>query len=245
MSQPRFEGRIALVTGASRGIGFWVARALAAEGAHVICCGRTQGALEDLDDRIKKDAAKNGNGGSASLVPFDITDGDAIDQLGGQIFERWKKLDILIANAGVLGQMSPLSHIKPDDFEKTIAVNLMANFRLIRAMDPLLRASSAGRAVFVSTGAVGNHRAYWGGYSTSKAALENLAFTYANETLQSNVKVNVIDPGRTRTAMRAAAKPGEDPNTLKHPSEIVEPFLKLADAAYQETGQRVLAQPDL
>ncbi|MGB0921297.1 MAG: SDR family NAD(P)-dependent oxidoreductase [Alphaproteobacteria bacterium] len=240
MSEKRFEDRLALITGASRGIGFWVARALAAQGAHVICCGRTQGGLEDLDDRIKKDGA-----GSATLVPFDITDGDAIDNLAAQIYERWKKLDILIANAGVLGQMSPLSHIKPDDFEKTIAVNLTANFRLIRAFDPLLRQSSAGRAVFVSTGAVGEHRAYWGGYSTAKAALENLAFTYANETLQSNVKVNVIDPGRTRTAMRAAAKPGEDPNTLKHPSEITEPFLTLADAAYQETGERVLAQPDL
>ncbi|WP_068081813.1 SDR family NAD(P)-dependent oxidoreductase [Polycladidibacter stylochi] len=208
------EGRIALVTGASRGIGYFCAKELAARGAHIIAVARTAGGLEELDDEIQK------LGGSATLVPLNLTDYEAIDRLGAVIFERWKKLDILLGNAGILGPMSPLGHVEPKKFEETMALNVTANWRLIRSLDPLLRQSDAGRAVFVSSSAAHKCKAYWGPYSITKAALEALVRTYANENQQTNVNAMLVNPGRMRTQMRAQAMPGEDPEILPHPSSI-------------------------
>ena len=229
----RLEGRIALVTGASKGIGRAVALALAREGAHILALARTTSKLEDLDDQIKS------SGGSATLVPLDLKDGAAIDRLGQTIHERWKKLDILVGNAGVLGAMSPLTHIKPRVFEELLSINVTANWRLLRSLDALLRASDAGRVIFVSSGAVRKNKPYWGGYGMSKAALQYLALTYAAEVADSPVRVNIIDPGPTRTAMRAEAYPGEDPKDLSEPSEVAELFVDLADPAFTKTGQIV------
>ena len=223
-------GRIAVVTGASRGIGYQVALRLAREGAHVVAVARTVGGLEDLDDAIRAE------GGSATLVPLDLTDMDAIDRLGAAIFERWKKLDILIGNAGVLGALSPLGHIEPKTWDQVMAVNVTANWRLIRALDPLLRASDAGRAVFVTSGAAHKFRAYWGPYSVSKAALEALVKTYAAETNISNVKVNLLSPGPVRTAMRAKAMPGEDPETLTRPEVLADAFLTMVQPDWDKSG---------
>ncbi|WP_321340471.1 SDR family NAD(P)-dependent oxidoreductase [Breoghania sp.] len=227
----RFEGKLAVVTGASRGIGYQVAKGLAAEGAHVVAIARTVGGLEDLDDEIQ--AA----GGRATLVPLDLTDYDAIDRLGASIYERWGKVDMLVGNAGLLGVLSPVSHIDPKDFEQVMAVNVTANYRLIRSLDPLLRASEAGRAVFLSSGAAHKCRPFWGIYSITKAALEAMARTYAAETdTTSNVRINLVSPGPMRTAMRAKAMPGEDPATLPHPSEIVGPILDLLSPTFDQTG---------
>ena len=217
----RLEGRIALVTGASRGIGYFTSLALAREGAHVIALARTVGGLEELDDAIVE------AGGSATLVPLDITDYDALDRLGASIDERWGKLDIFIANAGILGGLSPLGHFEPKVFEEVIAANLTANWRLVRSLDPLLKASDAGRALLVSSGAARSFKPFWGAYSISKAALEALGATWAAESASTNLKVNMVSPGPTRTGMRAQAMPGEDAETLPHPSEVAETFLKL------------------
>jgi NAD(P)-dependent dehydrogenase (short-subunit alcohol dehydrogenase family) len=209
----RFEGRIALVTGASRGIGAAVATALSAEGAHLILVARTQGGLEEVDDAIRA------QGGTATLMPLDMTDYDGIDRMGAAIFQRWGKLDILVGNAAVLGPMSPIGHIPPQAWEQAFAINVTANFRLIRSMDPLLRASDAGRAVFVTSIAGRLARAYWGLYASSKAALEMMVKTYAQEVEKTPIRVNLFNPNRTRTAMRAEAYPGEDPETVKTPEE--------------------------
>ena len=217
----RLEGRIALVTGASRGIGYFTSLALAREGAHVIALARTVGGLEELDDAIVE------AGGSATLVPLDITDYDALDRLGASIDERWGKLDIFIANAGILGGLSPIGHYEPKTFENVIAANLTANWRLIRSLDPLLKASDAGRALLVSSGAARTFKPFWGAYSISKAALEALGATWAAESASTNLKVNMVSPGPTRTGMRAQAMPGEDAETLPHPSEVAETLLKL------------------
>jgi NAD(P)-dependent dehydrogenase (short-subunit alcohol dehydrogenase family) len=208
------KDRIALVTGASRGIGYATAKALAAEGAHVIALARTVGGLEDLDDEIKA------LGGSATLVPVDLKDFDALDRLGASIYERWGKLDILVGNAGALGKLTPVSHIKPKDWDETFAVNVTANARLIRSLDVLLRQSDAGRALFLTSGAAHKTRAYWGLYAATKAALETLVLTYANEVGTSALRVNLLNPGPVRTAMRAKAMPGEDPETLPQPAEL-------------------------
>ncbi|MFN0263269.1 SDR family NAD(P)-dependent oxidoreductase [Tepidamorphus sp. 3E244] len=218
---PDLSGRVALVTGASRGIGYAVSVGLARAGAHVIAVARTVGALEELDDAIKAE------GGQATLVPFDLADMDAIDRLGGAIFDRWKKLDILFANAGVLGPLTPLSHIKPKQWDEVVTTNLTANWRLIRTLDPLLRASDAGRAVFMTTGATYAPRPYWGAYSITKIALEQMALTYAMEAVNVPLKINLVNPGATRTAMRAQAMPGEDPETLKSPADIVPQIMPL------------------
>ncbi len=210
----RLEGRVAVVTGASRGLGRAMALALAREGAHIIATARTQGGLEELDDDIRK------IGGSATLAPADITDFAAIDRLGAGIFERWKKLDVVIGNAGLLGKLTPVPHIDPKQFEQVLAVNLTANYRLIRSLDPLLKASDAGRAVFVTSGLAQKRWAYWGCYSVTKAALEALVSVYAKECAESTVRVNCFSPGPTRTDMRAKAMPGEDPLTLPTADEV-------------------------
>lgn len=225
------KNRIALVTGASRGIGYFTALGLAKAGAHVIATARTVGGLEELDDAIKA------VGGTATLVPFDLTDMAAIDRLGASIFERWGKLDILVANAGILGVISPLGHIEAKVFEKVMTTNVTATWRLIRSVEPLLVRSDAGRAILLSSGVASNPRPFWGAYAISKAAVENMGRIWAEETEHTSLKVNLVNPGATRTAMRAQAMPGEDPQTLPHPSEVAEKMLFLASSEMKESGR--------
>ncbi len=232
MKDKPLAARIALVTGASRGIGQEAALALAAAGAHVIALARTQGGLEALDDAIR--AA----GGAATLVPLDLADFDALDRLGHTIHERWGKLDILVGNAGVLGPIGPLNHIDPKPFERVFAVNVTANYRLIRSLDPLLRASDAGRAIFISSAAGSRAQAYWGCYGASKAALDLMVRDWAEEIRNiTKVKAMLLNPGRTRTKMRAEAAPGEDPATLPPPSEIAPFIVEMAGPAWLESGR--------
>ncbi len=233
----RLAGRVALITGASRGIGAAVARRFAAEGAHVVLVARTTGGLEELDDQIR------GAGGSATLVPMNLRDYEAIDRLGGALFERYGRLDILVGNAGMLGTLTPIAQVKPAEWAEVLDVNLTANWRLVRSMDPLLRAADAGRAMFVTSSVGHAVRAYWATYAVSKAALEALVGTYAAEVRKTSLKVNLVDPGRVRTAMRAKAYPGEDPMTLKTPDEITDIFVELADPACTRHGETVSAQP--
>jgi NAD(P)-dependent dehydrogenase (short-subunit alcohol dehydrogenase family) len=227
----RFVGRIALVTGASRGIGRAVALALGAAGAHVIALARTSGALEELDDEIRA-----AGGEPATLVPVDLADMPALDRLGLSIHERWGRLDMLVGNAGLLGPLSPLGHIDPKVFDNVMAVNVTANWRLIRSLDPLLRQSTAGRAVFLSSTASQKSRPYWGLYATTKIALEMLVRTYAAETAHTAVKANLVNPGAMRTKMRAQAMPGEDPETLPPPEDVVPPVLDLLVADCTVSG---------
>lgn len=226
----RYADKLALVTGASRGIGRAVAKALAREGAHVILAARREGSLEDVDDEIRA------VGGSATLVKLDLGAGDKVDSLGPTIYERWGKLDILVANAGLLGPLSPLPHISDDAWNNVISVNLTANWRLIRTLDPLLRHADAGRAVFVSSGASAAKRGYWGPYAVSKAGLEALVKTYAHEIANTNVRANLVNPGPVRTEMRQQAFPGEDPMTLRTAEEVAEQFLDLVDPACDDNG---------
>ena len=223
-------GRVAVVTGASRGIGRAAALAMARAGAHVVALARTQGALEELDDEIV--AA----GSTATLVPVDLKDFDALDRLGAALHERWGKLDILLGNAGLLGGLSPLGHYDQKSWDEVMAVNVTANWRLIRSLEPLLRASDAGRAVFVSSGAAWNNRAYWGLYGVSKAALNALAATFAAETVTTSVRVMLVNPGPLRTRMRAAAMPGEDPDTLPTPEDLAPEILRMVSPDWTETG---------
>lgn len=218
----RLQDRIAVITGASRGIGRAVALGMAAEGAHVILVARTVGGLEEVDDEIRK------VGGKATLVPFDLTDLPAIDRLGATIFERWGKLDILVGNAGSLGTLTPLSHLEPKDWDKTLAINVTANYRMIRSFEPLLKRSDAGRAIFVTSGAAQKCKPYWGSYSITKAALDAMMKTWAAEVEKSAIRVNSVSPGPTRTAMRKKAMPGEDPTTLTKPADLVPLFIELA-----------------
>ncbi len=230
------SGKIALITGASRGIGAAVAKAYAAEGAHVVLIARTVGGLEEVDDAIRA------RGGAATLMPVDLTKLDDLDKLGPTLMERFGRLDIFVGNAGFLGTLGPVTHADAKEWARVLDTNLNANFRLIRTLDPLLRAAPAGRAIFVSTGpGVVKGRAYWGAYAVSKAALETLARVYAAETEQTKVRVNVIDPGSVRTAMRANAKPGEDPMTLPAPEEITDIFVELAKDACVRHGQTLAA----
>lgn len=227
----QLEGRVALVTGASRGIGYFLARRLAAEGAHVVAVARTVGGLEELDDEIQR------AGGSATLVPLDLADMAGIDRLGAAIHERWGKLDVLVANAGVLGILAPLGHIEAKTFDKTMTVNVTATWRAIRSVDPLLRKSDAGRAIVLSSGAAHSCKAFWGLYAATKAATEAMVRSWANETVNTPLRVNSVNPGGTRTAMRALAMPGEDPATLPGPDEVAEKILPLAFPSLRETGQ--------
>lgn len=229
-AQP-LANRIALVTGASRGIGAALALELARAGAHVVALARTVGGLEELDDRIK--AA----GGTATLVPLDLKDYAGLDRLGAALHQRYGRLDILVGNAGILGVSSPLGHVEPKVWDEVMAVNVTANWRLIRSMDPLLRASDAGRAIFFSSGAAHRGRAYIGPYAVTKAALEMLARTYAAETAETPVRVTLVNPGPTRTRMRAALMPGEDPATLDTPAQVAAEVLALCLPSFQDSGR--------
>jgi NAD(P)-dependent dehydrogenase (short-subunit alcohol dehydrogenase family) len=230
MTNP-LTSRIALVTGASRGIGYATARALAKAGAHVIAVARTQAGLEELDDEIRKD------GGAATLVPLNLTDSDGIARLGAALHERHGKLDILVGNAGVAGPSSPLGHIDLKSWNDVMAINVSANFQLIRCMEPLLKASDAGRAVFVTSAAASQANAYLGPYAASKAALETLARAWAQETASTPLRVNLFNPGPTRTRMRAIVFPGEDPLTLQTPDQVAELILPMCAPAWTETGK--------
>jgi NAD(P)-dependent dehydrogenase (short-subunit alcohol dehydrogenase family) len=236
VAEGRLVGRVALVTGASRGLGAAIARRFAAEGAELILLARTVGGLEETDDAVR--AA----GGHATLVPLDLTDFPALDRLGGAIFERHKRLDVLVANGAILGTLSPLGHITPKEWQRVIDVNLTANWRLIRSLDPLLRAAPAGRAIFVSSSAAAAPRAYWGTYAVTKTALEQLAGIYAEEVEKTALRVNIVDPGRLRTVMRAQAFPGEKPETLPPPDSATEVFVALAEDACRWHGARLKAK---
>ena len=229
------EGRVALVTGASRGFGEATARALAKDGAHIIAVARTVGALEALDDAIQAE------GGSATLVPFDLIEFDAIDRLGAALYERFGRLDILVGNAAILGGLSPLGHAELKIAERLFAVNVMANWRLIRAMDPLLRQSDAGRAVFVTCEAAQALRPYWGVYATSKTALETMVLTYAAEVASTSIRVNLLDPGPMRTALRRAAYPGEDAKGNPEPALRAPAAVMMASPTFLQNGQRLRA----
>jgi NAD(P)-dependent dehydrogenase (short-subunit alcohol dehydrogenase family) len=225
------SSRIALVTGASRGIGYATARALARAGAHIIAVARTQGGLEELDDGIRKD------GGTATLVPLDMTDLDGIARLGAALNERHGKLDILVGNAGVAGTSSPLGHTDPKFWDNVMAVNVTANFQLIRCMEPLLQQSDAGRAVFITSGIAHKANAYMGPYAASKAALDTMVRVWANETATTPIRVNLFSPGPIRTRMRAAVMPGEDPMILDTPEQAAEFIVPMCAPPWTESGK--------
>ncbi len=233
MTDKILEGKTALITGASRGIGAAVAKLLAKQGAHVILVARTVGALESVDDEIKS------FGGKATLMPLDLFKLDDLDALGPTLYQHFPKLDIFIGNAAMLGTLAPLGHIKPDEFQRVMDLNVTANYRLIRTLDPLLKAASHGRVVFVTSGITKDLKAYWGEYGVSKAALEALATVYAAECAETNVKVNILDPGRVRTSMRSQAYPGEDPQKRPHPDEIAHYFLKLVSDDCAMNGEKL------
>jgi NAD(P)-dependent dehydrogenase (short-subunit alcohol dehydrogenase family) len=222
-ASPSLSGRTALVTGATRGIGRAAALALGAAGAQVIAVGRTQGALEDLDDAIRECG-----GLRPTLVPMDLTNGSGVDQLGGEIFQRHKKLDILVHAAAILGGLRPVGHIPPDIWDRVVATNLTSVYRLIRSMEPLLKASEAGRAIFLTSGRASQPKAFWGAYAATKAGLEALARCWADEVDGSPLRVVILDPGRMRTKMREQAYPGEDPSTLPDPADIGPLIVELA-----------------
>ena len=210
-----FAGKMAVVTGASRGIGAATAEALAAAGAHVILVARSAPTLEEVEERI------HAAGGSATIAPLDLTDGESIGKLAGAIVERWEKVDILVLNAAMLGSLTPVPHIDPKEYSRLLSLNLLANQALIAAFDPLLRKADNANVVVLTSSVGSTPRAFWGAYGSSKAALENLLGTYADETAYTNrIKVHIVDPGATRTRMRALAFPGEDPDELKPPETV-------------------------
>ena len=229
----RLADRVALVTGASRGIGAAVARRFAAEGAHLILVARTVGGLEEVDDAIRAD------GGAATLAPFDLLEFDRIDRLGAAVAERHGRLDVLVGNAATLGSLRPMGHFPPHEWGRVLALNVTANWRLIRSFDALLKASDAGRAIFVTSGVARGVFPYWGAYAASKAALESMVRTYAAEVGKTNLRVNLLDPGVVRTRMRAEAMPGEDPMTLPHPDDIAGAFVDLAEPGCLRNGEVV------
>jgi len=226
-------GRVALVTGASRGIGFAAARAIAAAGAHVIAIARTQGGLEELDDVVTKE------GGKVTLAPFDLTKLDQIDAVVASIYQRFGRLDILVGNAGQLSPLSPMAHSNPKDWEKTFAINLHVNQRLVRSCDAVLRKSDAGRAIFTTCSIARERKAFWSAYAASKSALETLVGTYALEIRKTSLRVNLVDPGPVATALRAAAYPGEDVTTLPRPKDVAGLFVKAASPEFIGNGELI------
>ncbi len=231
----RLQGRISVITGASRGLGAAIAKRFAGEGSHVVLVARTVGGLEEVDDAIRAE------GGAATLVPLDLTEFDRIDEMGAALARRFGHIDVLVGNAGILGTLSPMGHIETQVWDRVIAVNLTANWRLIRSFDPLLRASDSGRAIFVTSGAAGGAHPYWGAYAVSKAALEAMVKTWAGEVTKTPVKVNLVDPGALRTSMRAEAYPGEDPETVRPAGEVTDTFVELAEAASTRHGEIIPA----
>jgi NAD(P)-dependent dehydrogenase (short-subunit alcohol dehydrogenase family) len=229
----RLKDRIALITGASRGLGRAIALAFAREGAHVLLLARSMTMLGRVDDDIRA------IGGTASLVPLDLTDGQAIDALGPSLYERFGRLDVLVGSAAILGALLPLTHIPSVHWDRVFAVNVTANWRLIRTLDPLFRRSDAARVIFVTSSVARSARAYWAPYSVSKAALEALAETYANETADTPIRVNLVDSGALATRMRAEAYPGEDQSKLRTPEQVAEAFVPLAMPDLADTGQIV------
>jgi len=238
--EKRLEGRIALITGASRGIGRAVAKRFAHEGAHPILIARTQAALEELDDEIRSETSVE-----STLIPLDLRDFDAIDKVGAAMYDRFGHLDIMVANAGLLGVLTPIHQTDPKIWDEVMAVNLTACWRLTRSMDPLLRASDNGRAIYVTSTVGHQPRAFWGAYAISKAGLDMMAKVYAEETEKTNIRVNIVNPGPTRTGMRAAAMPGEDPETLKTAESIAHEFVKLAMPECTSHGEMIDAKAEL
>lgn len=226
----KLEGRVIVVTGASRGIGYFAALEMAREGAHVIAIARTVGGLEELDDGAKEFGAQ------LTLVPMDITDFEAIDRLGGEIQKRWGKLDGFFANAAMLGDLSPLGHVGTKAFEKLMAINVTANWRFIRSFDTLFKAADNARLLLMTSGVTLSFKPFFGPYTMSKIALEALGRTYAGECASTNICVNMYDPGVVRTAMRALAAPGEDPLTIPHPAELSASIVALMGDDVKESG---------
>lgn len=235
----RLEGRIALISGASRGIGAAIAKRYAAEGAHPVLIARNAAALEEVDDEIQ---AANPDSPPATLLPLDLTDYATLDGLPAAIQERFGRLDIVVFNHSILGSLTPIPQIDPKEWDQVLAVNLTATWRLLRVCDPLLRLSDSGRAIFVSSGAAQGIRPYWATYAVSKAALESMARSYAGEVQETTIRANIVNPGKIRTQMRAAAYPGEDPMALKAPEEITDIFVDLAEATCTVNGERFEAQ---
>lgn len=237
-SPRRLAGRIALITGASRGLGAAVARRFAAEGAHVLLAARTVGGLEEVDDAIR---AASADQTQATLIPIDLKNIDDIEKLAAAIADRFGRLDVLVGNAAILGEMTPVSQIDPKTWDEVIATNLTANWHLIRTLEPLLLSSDSGRAIFLTSGVSGG-RAYWGGYAVTKTALEALVQTWAQEVEQTKLRINIVDPGAVRTAMRAKAYPGEDPMTLPPPKDVTDVFVDLAAEQCDRHGDVLSAQ---
>ena len=237
-SQRRLAGRVALISGASRGIGAAIARRFAAEGAHVLLAARTVGGLEEVDDAI---CAASAEQSQATLIPIDLKNIEDIEKLAAAVATRFGKLDVLVGNAAILGEMTPVSQIDPKTWDDVIATNLTANWHLIRTLEPLLLSSDSGRAIFLTSGVSGG-RAYWGGYAVTKTALEALVQTWAQEVEQTKLRINIVNPGAVRTSMRAKAYPGENPMTLPPPKDVTEIFVELAAAHCDQHGDVISTQ---
>ena len=235
--EKKLDGRNVLITGASRGLGAALARRFAREGATVILLARTQGALEELDDAIRMET-----GHAAVLVPMSLLDSDTIDQVGATIYQRFGRLDVLIGNAGTLGSLSPLGHIDPPVWNEVVGVNATANYRLIRSLDPLLRRSGSGRAIFTGDSISEENIPYWGGYAASKAMLRSIVLTYAGEMRTTSVRVNLVEPGVMRTRLRATAFPGEPPEKSPPPESVVDTYVELALPSCTRHGE--IVHPD-
>ena len=225
------DGRVIVVTGASRGIGYFAALEMARLGAHVIAVARTVGGLEELDDAAKA------HGAEMTLVPMNINDYEAIDRLGGEIYQRWNKLDGFFGNAAILGDLSPMGHVSPKSFEQVMSINVTANWRFIRSFDMLFKASQSARLLLMTSGVTRNYKPFIGPYAISKAAVEAMALTYAAECENGDIKVNLYDPGIVRTAMRAKVMPGEDPDSLPHPRELAPSIAQMMSAEVSENGK--------